>query len=239
MRHIRKYKVKHKDFIDWINNYEKLTFRHLFFIASRIKISVLIALLGIFSGYSFLVFQLATKKQVDTIGIALGKPFNMSIKDLDLDISGAPRKPDGALDSEQLEIDLQEIHLVYDEERVGLTDDEIRLDIRKVIKDEVDKPVKRIGTILAKKADRVSVPWQPWIMKKVQILEPALAQQSFDWHGREDNFDFYERKIDETTIRRYYYDCWILEYKIDSNGDSIDDSFVWIEKGASLLGYCF
>jgi hypothetical protein len=61
------------------------------------------------------------------------------------------------------------------------------------------------------------------------LIEKAYAQQLFQWHSYENNYDFREEYIDRFTIRRYYDDGAILEYKVDDEGTSIPETFKWIK----------
>lgn len=154
----------------------------------------------------------------------------MEIQDIDIDLSELSQNPEEPLK-------LEDIYLMQ-EDSTGVPSDTIRLDIRKIIP-KPTRPIKSIGTILAKKPDEISFPLDVKEMTNFDLIPTALAQEQFRWFGRENNFDFYEKKINEKTIRRYYYDCWVLQYSIDSNGDSIEGSFVWVRQGKSFLGYCF
>ena len=61
------------------------------------------------------------------------------------------------------------------------------------------------------------------LLRSIKISLPLLSVQ-------QNNYDFNEKYTDRYTIRRYYDDGWILEYKVDETGRSISDSFRWIEK---------
>ncbi len=75
----------------------------------------------------------------------------------------------------------------------------------------------------------------PIVNRKFQFnffdfIESVHAQpiEEFNWEGQENNTDFYEEYINENTIRRYYDNGKILEYRIDSQGKPVSGSFKWI-----------
>lgn len=223
-----------KELIDLVNEYEKISLMQLFSIVTKIKITALLSIVTLFFGYSLILYQFSAKMQINKIGISLKKPFNMVIEELKVGDLELDKKVDQRLDSAQFkEIVLKDIHLVSENDRTGLDDDEVRLRVRKINRAAI-KDTKDIGKILAKKSDEVTIP----LFNRINLMDSAHAQSNFRWYGHEDNFDFYEEQIDKYTIRRYYSDCWILEYKIDHQRRSIPNSFVWIKKGRSFLGYC-
>ena len=99
----------------------------------------------------------------------------------------------------------------------------IRLQIRAVSSDPF--VINNIGLIVAQKA-KVN---KDFIFDTLEIVKKAWGQ-SFNWEGHENNINYKEVYINKTTIRRYYSDGWILQYNVDSNGNSIPSSFQWIKK---------
>jgi hypothetical protein len=84
-----------------------------------------------------------------------------------------------------------------------------------------------IGLIHAVKPDTKPVPAVGFL----EFTKRAYAAERFQWYGHKNNRRFAEKYIGHNTIRRYYDDGWVLEYKVDQKRNSIPSSFRWIKKG--------
>ncbi|WP_019501496.1 hypothetical protein [Pseudanabaena sp. PCC 6802] len=195
-----------------INDPREMTLRQLISSFSRVKISALLSIAGIFLAYSFAVFQLGCWLQNQRTAIALNRPFDMYLN-LGQDNVRELTK------SSKLE--LRNLILLQGE-YIPVQEDRFLLKLRKI----VDYDTIAVGNIIAQKGKIIDTPHiSNWF-----AMQGAYAQQKFEWYGHEKNYRFREEFIDNHTIRRYYDDGWILEYKIDSQGRSILSTFRWIQR---------
>lgn len=229
-------KNNNQELIDFLNSHENLSIRDLLVVLVNIRISVIITIASIMTGCSLAIYDFSAKRQINSLGLPLKQPFHMAIKSLNLENMQSNETDGKSIPNIENQIVLKDVYLVEDDNKTGLSKDEIRLYIQKTIDPGLFKDSKIIGKILARKVDKVT---KPWHFSKLSFEEPAYAQERFRWYGREKNRNFYEKRINLKTIRRYYHDCWILEYKIDRSGRSIQSSFNWIRKGHSFFGHCF
>ncbi len=177
------------------------------------KIRALLSLTGIFLAYSFALFGLGCKLQNEKTAIALGKPFDMY-----LNLSqGFAREAENYAD-----LELKKIYLLPEE--YTPEEEQFILQIKRIDEHRIPVP---IGNITAQKGKVVDLPKIPGFF----AMSPAYAQEDFEWYGHEENYQFREEFIDRYTIRRYYDDGWILEYKVDEQGYFVPFSFRWIRRG--------
>lgn len=57
----------------------------------------------------------------------------------------------------------------------------------------------------------------------------AHTPTTFEWHGYENNYNYYEVYIQEYLVERRYYDGAILRYKMSRSNRSIPSTFIWIK----------
>ncbi|WP_019507843.1 hypothetical protein [Pleurocapsa sp. PCC 7319] len=193
----------------------EITFSQLINSFSRIKINALLYLTGIFLAYSVALFQLGCLLQKQTTAITLRKPFEMYLN-LDRD------SLDELRDNSSLE--LTKVYLLKGEpEFLHDPEDRALLEVRRINNNYSTVP---LGNIIAQRGKILDMPKIPRFFS----LSAAYAQQDFEWYGHENNYQFREEFIDRHTIRRYYDDGWVLEYKIDEQGRSIQSTFKWIKR---------
>ena len=155
-------------------------------------------------GYTAIVFILGQYFQVSETAIPLDQPFDMRIE-----INGSDHH-------------LKQITLLEDPN--PMPEGKIRLQIRAVSSNPF--VINNIGLIVAQKA-KVN---KDFIFDTLEIVKKAWGQ-NFNWEGHENNLNYKEVYKNKTTIKRYYSDGWILQYNVDSNGNSIPSSFQWIKRG--------
>ncbi len=107
--------------------------------------------------------------------------------------------------------------------------DEGKITLKIKVKNEYDYETINIGKIISQKGKIKSSPFFG-IIGSINIFQNAHAQEEFQWYGHGKNFKFYERIYSGDTIKRYYDDGWILEYKVDEYGSSIRGSYKWIKE---------
>ena len=68
------------------------------------------------------------------------------------------------------------------------------------------------------------------ILSNLSLIEKAYAHipNIFEWHGYENNYDYYEKYIRRDLIERRYSDGAVLQYNMSSTGHSIPSTFKWI-----------
>jgi hypothetical protein len=196
-----------------INDPREITLSQLINSFSRIKISALLSITGFFLAYSFAVFQLGCWLQNQGTAIALNRPFDMYLNLGQDDVRELTK-------SSRLELKNM---ILLQGEYIPAQEDRFLLRLRRI----VDYDTIAVGKIIAQKGKIIDIPHigHDWF-----AMQGAYAQQKFKWYGHEKNYQFREEFIDSHTIRRYYDDGWILEYKIDEQGRSIPSTFRWIQR---------
>lgn len=224
-------KCKSKDKINHVifklDNLDKITLSELFGVFAHVKIKALWTIGLGFISYTSIVGFTAMSIQESKTAIALRDPFDISIRKDAIENCTDSSKNKNLLRCKK--IYLVEQHSPSDAKQLHL---ELR------IADEHSPMTTGVGTILAKKRAERKVPFLPITL---DISQPVLAQRKqdhFNWNGHKNNFDFHEKYISRNTIRRYYKDGWILEYKVDRNKRSILSTFIWIRKGRCFLNVC-
>ena len=155
-------------------------------------------------GYTAIVFLLGQYFQVSETAIPLDQPFIMKV----------------TIDGHEHEF--KEITLLEDPEE-PISKEKIRLKIRAVSDDPF--VINDMGLIIAQRA-KVN---KDVVFDTLDVVKKVWGQ-NFNWEGHANNTHYKEVYINKTTIRRYYSDGWILQYNVDSNGNSIRSSFQWIKK---------
>lgn len=183
---------------------------------------------SILGSYTNLVYLIGQHKQAERTGIELKEFFSFQTKKLNY----------SEINTTDQSIELKNIYLVK------FPDDSLpnNMNVYKVhqITDDPStiRIVGRIDTnqrkvnFLEKFKDLFDNAKDPLpdLFSELTIIKKAHAQSKFNWNGYENNRNFSERYIDEYTVRRYYQDGAILEYKISSQGVSIPTSFKWIKR---------
>src|SRR5262249_3423494 len=172
------------DFSRAIDDFKDLTFRQLVDILSRIKIRVLLSIIGAFLIYTFFVFQFGQIFQKEGTAITLHFPFDMNIK------------------QNAQEFKLKRLYLIEDDRSPMLDSEHITFQLRRISDGPID--TEEIGGIIAQKAKLKSLPF-PW-RGSIDVFGSVYAQENFQWSGHENNYRFYEKFINKNTIRRYYED---------------------------------
>lgn len=213
--------------ISKLDNLDKITLSELFGVFAHVKIKALWTIGLGFISYTSVVSIAAMSIQESKTAIALRDPFDISIRKDAIENCTDSSKNKNLLRCKK--IYLVEQHSPSDAKQLHL---ELR------IADEHSPMTAGLGTILAKKRVKRKVPFLPITL---DISQPVLAQSKqdrFNWNGHKNNFEFYEKYISRNTIRRYYKDGWILEYKVDQNKRSILSTFIWIRKRGCFLNVC-
>ncbi|MCC0179679.1 hypothetical protein I4641_22270 [Waterburya agarophytonicola K14] len=185
--------------------------------------------IGILSSYTSFVYSLGKHKQSEKTGIELKEIFSIrafklnneefnttdnSVRLNNIYLATYPK------DSTPNGISLYRIHKLDFSNPlairvVGTIDNQkIQLD-----------PQPRIGDVFNDINDSVQN-----AIEEFSLTQKAHAQSTFSWNGYETNYNFYEEYLNKDTVRRYYQNGAILEYKISSQGVSIAASFKWIKR---------
>ncbi len=197
-----------------IKDIRDITFIDVINSIARVKIEVLFSLVCVFFTYSFMVFQLGCILQNQRTAITFRKPFDMY---LSLEQDGVNQS------STDSRLELKKIYLIPAEYTSG-QENHLILKIRRVLE---DYSTVSMGHVVAQKGKIYELP----NLSGFLALSAAYAAEKFEWHGHENNYQFHEEFVARSTIRRYYDDGWILEYKINAKGDAIISTFRWIKKG--------
>jgi hypothetical protein len=169
------------------------------------NIKSLVLLGSIFAAYTGIVFGVGWAYQANTTAISLSRPFGM-----------------------KLEVDLKEFpfpKLVLTKHYTVEGSDGEKIVLLLRMYDESVGLYNQIGEVIAQKAKAKEV-----TQLHLDITKNLYAQDQFDWNDHKSNFKFYERFVAPGTIRRYYNDGWILEYKVDKDGRAIESSRKWIKR---------
>lgn len=175
---------------------------------------------GVVMTYTGLVFTIGAFTQYQRTAIENYREFNLKLGEL----------TEEELNSQTKTVNLDKIYLAF------VPQPNENTVVYKVHKTNTNShPIVRdIGHIYGEKRKfRIDKLWQDFrkeTLSSFSLIESAHAQPtpSFEWYGYENNYDFYEVYVTQDTVRRYYDDGAVLEYRIGENGYSISDSFRWI-----------
>lgn len=212
-------------------NFEDISFDDLIEIFKNMKVRVIWSIVTLLLTCSSAILLIGMKIEASKTAIELGEYFDIFIKDDEIQkcirISSNPGLKCNNLALLKNNIGEQEPEKRYFEIRV--------LDPQTSLTDTV-------GSVLTKKNSGKLLSNKNAILSSfIDISQPAIAQAnqlSFNWHGRKHDFEFREKYVDKNTIRRYYSDGWVLEYKVDQDGHSILSTFKWIRRGRCFLRIC-
>jgi hypothetical protein len=196
---------------DKLQHLGNLNFKEFFHLFGKIQIKVFISLISSTLIFSIFIFKLGQLYQTRGEAISLYRLF-----DLTLELE--------KYEANNSKIIYSDIYLLESKDHISPIPDKAYLEIRKYTK---ANDTKKIGLIHAYKPDMKPVPRVsfPGFIKK------AYANEKFEWYGHANDRNFTEKYTNQKTIRRYYDDGWILEYKVDKKRKSILSSFRWIKKG--------
>ena len=188
-----------------VGDIDSITLRELVLLIGKVRVRTLISAFAVFAVVIAEIFHLGVWYKSREVGIILRHPFDMNLKNASTS--------------------MRDIYLVKDPKEPILPE-HIRFVVRKF---KEQRGSEEIGTVKAQKID-FQVPIL-WFFGSNEITNKAMAEESFEWHNHINNKKFYEEYVDENTIRRYYDDGWVLEYKVDENGDTVDATLNWVERG--------
>ena len=169
----------------------------------------------------------------DLASLKLYKNFDLSLENL---VEGTEIMP------ETKTVHLKEINLAKANEYVKFlnSNKEIYFLLKR---GETASKVREVGSIITDKT--VSSSGEKLlkeILKLLKILKSSNIVSSFslskkahahtpnifEWHGYENNYNYYEEYVQRYLIRRTYSDGAILQYRMSSKGYSISSTFRWI-----------
>jgi len=193
---------------DRLNKLGTLNFKDFFRILGKMQIKVFISLISSCLIFSFFVFKLGQQYQVSGEALSLNRLFSLNLE-LGEDAAGNKK------------INIRDLYLLESQVPSPIPGKAF-LEIRRY---NEEGGTEKVGSIHAVKpkiklVPRVSLP---------ELTRSAYAA-GFNWHGRKHKRNFSEKYTSKKTIRRYYDDGWVLEYKVDNNGKSITSSFRWVRK---------
>jgi hypothetical protein len=187
---------------------EKLSLRQFLDLLSNLRITTIIWLVTILASGGSLLFIAGQKFQQTLSGISLERPFGMKITSPPLNYPYPT-------------LIITELHGVAD----AAEPSSVELYLRR--KNELNM-FDTIGEIRAQQ-----VPLRPLfdVLDRAGLLVPStVAQEPFNWMGQEGNSKYYERFLDRNTVRRYYDNGAILEYRVDDKGHSVPGTLKWIRR---------
>lgn len=209
-----------------VDNLDKITFIELVGIFGSIKARVLWGMMVGVISYTSIVHFVSTRIQIEKTAIAKNSLFDIVIEEDEVQNCTSLSKKKG--------IACRGLYLM--EPSGPLETSNLQFLIRK--SDEANPlDIYPVGKVTTKKIKQTGLPF----FSINPLDQPVLAQDnqySFNWYGHEDSFEFHEKQVDRYTIRRYYKDGWILEYKVDQDQRSIPSTFQWIRKGKCFIGVC-
>ena len=202
-----------------INDVEKLTVGEFFDILKRVKVKILISIFISLATLGYGIFKAGQYCQIRDTAVAIGYPFTMSVKK-EIIYQILRNDPSEV-------VRLGELNLAKNP-GYPRSKDGIGLILHR-IDDKDASDIEQIGSVVAQKCRFAS--FFSLLFSKLGSMGTVYADaRSFDWHGHQGNRRFREEYVKGDTVRRYYDDGWILQYKLDSRGRSIPSSFTWIRR---------
>jgi hypothetical protein len=198
-----------KNINDELKNLKNLNFKEFFHLFGKIQIKVFISLISSTLIFSIFIFKVGQLYQARGEALSLCRIFSLS---LELE-KGEP---------DNKKINYRDIYLLASKDPSPIPG-KAYLEIRKFNK---EGGTEIIGLIHAGKPKMKPVP----TVGLLESAKKAYAAEKFNWYGHKSNRQFSEKYVKHNTIRRYYDDGWILEYKVDQNRKSIPSTFRWIKK---------
>jgi hypothetical protein len=201
--------MENDQFSEILNNSKDLTLGQIFKLITKIKYRVMIMVITTFlaiTGSAYMAGQASVKQEA---AVMLQSPFSMRI----------------VIDNNAH--DFNNLTLIEDPTLPNPTSDSMMLSLRQ-IKSSFD--IIPVGQVVARMNKEDINPIWKFLFSKLIIQEAYAQEMIFDWNGHQKDFKFKEQHIDNNTMRRYYSDGCVLEYKVDRNRRSIPESFKWIKK---------
>ena len=199
-----------KDINDEIKNLKNLNFKEFFHLLGKIQIKVFISLISTALIFSFFIFKVGQQYQVRGEALSLCRLFSLSLE-----------LEKGEADNERIKY--RNIYLLESEDPSPIPGKAF-LEIRKYNEEGGSESIGSVHAIKPKRKLMPSVGFS-------SFTKTAYAAEKFQWYQHKNNRNFTEKYISKYTIRRYYDDGWVLEYKVDKKRKSIHSSFRWIRKG--------
>jgi hypothetical protein len=214
-----------------LENLDELSIGEAFAILRRLKVKAVATAVASFLGGVMVVFAAGIKVgngPDGQFGATLKYPFTFSIK-----------KPDYIQTKDNTRL-LERIYVVRDTKAPELKDQRM-FEVR-ILKE--DSLTDELGALtVTEAAEQGTLDALRKYLSASEIFPQALAQKpsgspispmgrpdekfQIDWHGYENNFQFIEQSKGSTYIRQYK-DGPVLEYRADSSGRAIPESFKWV-----------
>jgi len=199
-----------KNINDEIKNLKNLSFKEFFHLLGKMQIKVFISLISTALIFGIFIFKVGQLYQTRGEALSLCRLFSLSLE-----------LEKGEADNEKIKY--LDIYLLESKDPHPVPG-EAYLEVRKYKKEGGSE---QVGLIQAKKPDMELMPRVGF----PEYIKSAYAAEKFQWYRHKNNRNFTEKYISKYTIRRYYDDGWVLEYKVDKKRKSIHSSFRWIRKG--------
>ena len=205
-----------------ISNIEELSLKQASEIVKSLSLKALISIMTLFIGYTTLIFLSGQVFQANMMVVEFERPFGITMNH--------PFSTQLVKKLENGEFPYPDLIATPDYSFNNGDENKIIAKLR-LRRSENDGPIyDEIGTLITDKNNITST----FGNISYSLLGKAYAQddakEDFDWENHKNNYDFYEKFVNKTTIHRYYDDGWILEYKVDRQGQSISSSLKWVKK---------
>lgn len=198
---------------------------------SAICLSILSAIIG----YTNLVYESGVSNQIEKTAIEKEAKFNILLEDLKakgIDLNEKEISLNDLVLADYLEVKNNQL-IIYKIHRIDPNNHSVDAigtiaSINREENEEIRKRRIKKYNILKELIDNIiniSLETNNYLFS----VEKVYAQVEFDWNGYENKRNFHEKYINKNTVRRYYNDGAILEYKVAPNGSSIPKTFKWIK----------
>jgi hypothetical protein len=188
---------------------EKISIKQLIIYLGKLSIGAGATIITSICSFAFIMITIGQNVQIDSTAIALERPFAMKIL-----------KNSSPLEYERL--------LLSSHYHANQDGREPRI-VMALTREDEHGLFEEIGEIVASKPPTKS------IFKFLAGIDLPFSNSyaqpiSFDWSCYKGNYNFREVFVSSDTVRRYYDNGAVLEYRRDSNGRAIASSLLWIAR---------
>ena len=177
---------------------------------AKVRIRHVITALAVFASYTIFMHDVGVRDQAHETAVTLQSPFDMRIKSLEA-------KSDGVV--------LEKVFFMV----ADVSPEPGKVDLLFKKNDPDTRIPEVIGSATAQAEDGPAAYWSAWIREDLLSLV-VWAQDRFDWSNHERRTDFYERVVRPGVVQRYYRDGWILEYRVNEQGNTEANSLKWVRR---------
>jgi hypothetical protein len=195
-----------------INHLDTISLGELWRGIARVRVSALISVAGVLLTYTVLIHDIGVRRQMSETAVSTGHPFDMT---LTLSERGDEH------------VALKGIYFRVPEDYPSQKG-KISLKVLEMTDEGLPKP---IGVAQVEADEQPNMMWSRFVADGIfSLVASAHAAEPFNWAGHQQRRDFYERISTGQTVRRYYSDGWVLEYRVDDRGFAIPQTLAWVNR---------